>query len=104
MVSVSIVETMYQAMEGQIGLFRLKNRYNQKALPQVLIVDLKEELRQGNAGAVSSVLRQELEGNLKREEQSILFLNRQFDGTAGALGHLAALPARHHPAGSPIGF
>ena len=71
------VETMYQAVEGQIGLFRLKNRYNQKALPQVLIVDLKKELRQGNAGAVSSVLRQELEGNLKREEQSILFLNRR---------------------------
>ena len=71
------VETMYQAREGQIGLFRLKNRYNQRALPQVLIADLKEELRQGNAGSISSVLHQELAETLKREEQAILFLNRR---------------------------
>lgn len=75
------VETMYQAKEGQIGLFQLKTRYNQKALPQVLVVDLKEELRQGNAGAISSVLREELAENFKREEQAILFLNRR--GPAG---------------------
>ena len=71
------VETMYQARKGQIGLFQLKTRYNQKALPQVLIADLKEELRQGNAGSISSVLRRELEENFRREEQAILFLNRR---------------------------
>ena len=42
------VETMYQAKEGQIGLFQLKTRYNRKALPQLLVVDLKEDLLQGN--------------------------------------------------------
>lgn len=86
------VETMYQAREGQIGLFQLKTRYNQKALPQVLIVDLKEELRQGNAGAVSSVLKQELEDNFKREEQAILFLNRRGASRMVSCGECGEVP------------
>ena len=86
------VETMYQAREGQIGLFSLKTRYNQKALPQVLIVDLKEELRQGNANAVSSVLKRELEANFKREEQAILFLNRRGASRMVSCGECGEVP------------
>lgn len=71
------VETMYQAQSGAFHLFELKNRYNRQALPQVLIADMKEELRQGNATSISRVLQRELEVNLKRGEQSILFLNRR---------------------------
>ena len=83
---------MYQAQTGQIGLFRLSNRYNQKALPQVLIVDLKEELRQGSAGAVSSVLRRELEENFKRGEQAILFLNRRGASRMVSCGECGEVP------------
>ena len=86
------VETMYQAREGRIGLFSLKTRYNQKELPQVLIVDLKEELRQGNAGAVSSVLKRELEENFKREEQAILFLNRRGASRMVSCGECGEVP------------
>lgn len=86
------VETMYQAREGRIGLFRLKTRYNQRALPQVLIVDLKEELRQGRAGAVSSVLGRELEENFKREEQAILFLNRRGASRMVSCGECGQVP------------
>ena len=86
------VETMYQAREGQIGLFQLKTRYNQKALPQVLIADLKQELRQGNAGPVSSVLRHELEENFKREEQAILFLNRRGANRMVSCGECGQVP------------
>ena len=86
------VETMYQAREGQIGLFQLKKRYNQKALPKVLIVDLKEELRQGNAGAVSSVLKRELEANFKGEEQAILFLNRRGASRMVSCGECGQVP------------
>lgn len=86
------VETMYQAREGQIGLFTLKTRYNQKALPQVLIVDLKEELRQGNAGAVSSVLKGELEENFRRGEQAILFLNRRGSSRMVSCGECGQVP------------
>ncbi|NBI09110.1 primosomal protein N' [Colidextribacter sp. OB.20] len=86
------IETMYQAREGQIGLFRLKNRYNQKALPQVLIVDLKEELRQGNPSSISSVLKRELEENFKREEQAILFLNRRGASRMVSCGECGEVP------------
>ncbi len=86
------VETMYQAKEGQIGLFQLKYRYNQRALPQVLIVDLKEELHQGSAGPISSVLRRELEENLKREEQTILFLNRRGASRMVSCGECGQVP------------
>ena len=86
------VETMYQAREGQIGLFRLSRRYNQKALPQVLVADLKEELRQGNAGAISSVLGRELAENFKRGEQAILFLNRRGASRMVSCGECGEVP------------
>ncbi len=86
------VETMYQAQEGQIGLFRMVERYNRKALPQVLIADLKEELRQGNDGPISSVLKRELEKDLERGEQSILFLNRRGASRMVSCGECGQVP------------
>ncbi len=86
------IETMYQARTGQIGLFRLERRYNQRALPQVMIVDLKEELRQGNAGSVSSLLSRELEENFKRGEQAILFLNRRGASRMVSCGECGEVP------------
>ena len=86
------VETMYQAQEGQIGLFRMEERYNRKALPQVLIADLKEELRQGNDGPISSVLKRELEKDLERGEQSILFLNRRGASRMVSCGECGQVP------------
>jgi primosomal protein N' (replication factor Y) len=43
----------------------------------VKIVDMKQELRGGNGGSISSFLREELRQNLDRGEQSILFINRR---------------------------
>ena len=71
------VETMYAAREGVYRLFTLKNRYNRKALPEVTVVDMKQELRAGNGGAVSRPLRRALAETLERGEQAILFLNRR---------------------------
>ncbi len=71
------VETMYEAQTGRIALFRLQRRYNRKALPRVLIADMRQELRAGPTGSVSTVLAEELEKNFTAGEQSILFLNRR---------------------------
>ena len=58
--------------------FTLPDRFNaRKKLPDVIIADMKQELRNGNSGSISSVLYGELEENLRRGEQSILFLNRR---------------------------
>ena len=86
------VETMYQAGQGTFHLFRLKHRYNQKALPQVLIADMKEELRRGNDTSISSCLREELEANLDRGEQSILFLNRRGASRMVSCGECGSVP------------
>ncbi len=71
------VETAWHARNGEYQLSLLRRRYNQKQLPQVMIADLRQELRQGNMGAISRVLYQELEKNIQAGEQSILFLNRR---------------------------
>ena len=71
------VESMYAAKKGQYHLFRIQNRFNARPLPQVLIADMKEELKAGNGSCISSILREELETNFRRGEQSILFLNRR---------------------------
>lgn len=71
------VETMYHAKAGEYHLFTLSHRYNERVLPKVFIADLKEELREGNATPLSFRLMEEIEANLERGEQSILFLNRR---------------------------
>lgn len=71
------LDTRYAAETGRYQLFTLPGRYNAKALPPVTVVDMKRELRRGNGGEISSFLRDELEVNLERGEQSILFLNRR---------------------------
>ena len=67
----------YQAQIGKYSYYRLNTRYNAQELPQVQIVDMKRELREGNGGCISSVLARELQKNLDAGEQSILFLNRR---------------------------
>jgi len=71
------VDSMYAAKIGKYKLFTLKNRFNEKDLPPVLIVDMKKELIAGNGGTISSVLRNELDKNIANGEQSILFINRR---------------------------
>lgn len=71
------IVSRYYAEKGRYSYFRLDKRYNEMQLPDVRIVDMKRELRQGNGGQISSFLSQELEENIKRGEQSILFLNRR---------------------------
>ena len=71
------LDSRYRAEQGVYHLFRLAGRYNQKSLPAVEIVDMRQELRSGNGGDVSRRLLEEIRANLDRGEQSILFLNRR---------------------------
>ena len=67
----------YYAEIDRYHLFTLPGRYNAMRLPSVRIADMKRELKRGNTTSISSVLQQELEENLSRDEQSILFINRR---------------------------
>ena len=86
------VETMYSAQTGRCGLFILKERFNRRALPQVQVVDMKEELRAGNGRAISRPLQQALEDTLVRGEQAILFLNRRGASRMVSCGECGAVP------------
>ena len=71
------IETAYAAKNGRYQVFSLHKRFNDLPLPKVLIADMKDELRQGNETSIGHALRAELEKNIERGEQSILFLNRR---------------------------
>lgn len=71
------VETMYRAQTGVYTLCTLRGRYNGMALPQVELVDMKEEVRRGNDSALSDPLKEAMLAAFQRGEQAILFLNRR---------------------------
>jgi len=76
------VETMYHAQQGHHTLYTLPERYNGKPLPEVEIVDMREELRAGNDSSLSDSLRASICDNLDRGKQTILFLNRRGNSRA----------------------
>jgi len=72
------VESYYKAKTDEYKLLNLTERAiaNSK-LPQVEIVDLREELRKGNYSIFSDLLIQKITEKLEKKEQVILFLNRR---------------------------
>ncbi len=89
------VDSMYEAKQGGYHLFTMRSRYNARPLPQVLIADMKQELKDGNGSCISSILRRELDANLQSGQQSILFLNRRGSSSAVTCpecGHVYACP------------
>ncbi len=89
------IGSMYLAKQGTYSLFRLNKRFNNMNLPSVRIVDMKAELRAGNGGCISALLRQELQNCIDRGEQSILFLNRRGANKliyCGECGHVYECP------------
>ncbi len=71
------IVSRYKADTGKYAFFRLNNRYNDMSLPSVTVVDMKRELRRGNVGCISGFLRDEIQKNIEKEEQCILFINRR---------------------------
>lgn len=71
------IESMYRAKNGTFSLYRLKNRFNGKSLPTVEIVDMKDELRNGNNSTVSTALLNGIKENINQGKKTILLLNRR---------------------------
>ena len=71
------VESYYNASTGKYQLTELNSRFNAGPLPTVLVVDMREELKNGNMGVISDRLSNEIAYNLKNQEQTILFINRR---------------------------
>ncbi len=77
------VETFYRAQQGEYQLVEIKERitpYGPSPLPEVEVVDLRDELKAGNRSLFSRSLVGAMTEALAHREQVILFLNRR--GTA----------------------
>ena len=89
------VESYYKAETGAYRLVRLEQRYGGSMLPDVSIVDLREELKTGNRSVFSGLLTRKIQERLKKKEQVILFLNRRgYSGfvTCRSCGHVMKCP------------
>lgn len=71
------VDAYYHGACGKYKLIELKNRSQNQSLPKVNIVDLKEELKEGNRSIISRKLQELMEDRLQKKEQIILFINRR---------------------------
>ncbi|MGN0297965.1 MAG: primosomal protein N' [Lachnospiraceae bacterium] len=76
------LESYYRTVSKEYGLVKLNYRAIEgSGLPSVCIVDLREEMKQGNRSIFSRELHQKIEDRLAKKEQVMLFLNRR--GFAG---------------------
>ena len=75
------LEAYTKAKDGEFRLVKLDARFEDRPLPKVSVIDLREELREGNRSVLSRSLRKAIENRLECGEQAILFLNRR--GYAG---------------------
>ncbi|MEG0133282.1 MAG: primosomal protein N' [Clostridium sp.] len=71
------IETYYKAMQGEYDIITLDRRADGAKLPTIEVVDMREELKQGNKSMFSRRLHEEMCGTLAKKEQAIMFLNRR---------------------------
>ena len=71
------IVTFYNSENNIIKRYTLRNRANESSLPEVKLVDLRQELASGNRMMISQELKSEMEENFKKKKQTILFLNRR---------------------------
>ena len=89
------VESYYFASSGRYTMNCLPSRYGKAKLPEVVVADMNVEAEQGNITILSRVLKEALEENLKKQEQSIILLNRRGYNTFAsckACGHVVTCP------------
>lgn len=71
------VETYYQALQGEHVLIPMNKRIDNVPMPQVTIVDMRQELAQGRRSVISQALQSMLTETLAKKEQAVILLNRR---------------------------
>ncbi|MGN0136791.1 primosomal protein N' [Anaerotignum sp.] len=85
----------YKAKTGEYLLLELKERTGGGALPQVFVTDMRKELAEGNRSPFSRDLQEAVRENLRKGEQTMLFLNRRGYATfvsCRSCGHVMTCP------------
>lgn len=89
------MDSFYHTKNGEYELLELTQRVQEKPLPSCEVIDLREELRNGNRSILSERLQELMEDRLAKKQQMMLFINRR--GVAGfmscrACGHVVKCP------------
>ncbi len=72
------MESYYNCLKGKYGLLELLERADDKKMPVVRIVDMRQTMRKGKGIPIfSPQLHEAMAQRLERKEQTILFLNRR---------------------------
>ncbi|MEN8075455.1 primosomal protein N' [Clostridioides difficile] len=71
------IETYYRSLIGELELLELNSRVDGKDMPPMKVVDMRDELRNGNVSLFSTDLYKGIQEKLSKGEQIILFLNRR---------------------------
>ncbi len=88
------IESYHNASTGKYRLLRLTQRVDERRMPLIRIVDLRQEANKSQA-LLSSRLCAAIEARLEKREQSILFLNRRGFSTSlicQACGYVCECP------------
>ena len=89
------LESYFNAQNGKYVLCQLEKRVERRALPEVKIVDLREERKKGNKDILSANLSSLLKDKIEKNQQALLFLNRRGFSTfikCGECGHIMRCP------------
>ncbi|MTI61027.1 MAG: primosomal protein N' [Firmicutes bacterium] len=71
------LESYYYAQEGKFKYLALTERINTEEMPPVSIIDMREELKNGNTSIFSTSLKKAINHSLLKKEQVLIFLNRR---------------------------
>ena len=87
------LESFSRASLGKYGIFKLTSRYNNLSLPEVRVVNMRDELLAGNSSDISRELAKLIGEQLAAGKQSIILLNRRGHNTyvsCSECGYVAA--------------
>ncbi|MCG3090155.1 primosomal protein N' [Sporosarcina cyprini] len=71
------LESFARASKGVYTLLTLSERAKKQSLPTVHVVDMREELKEGNRSMFSVPLAEAMRQRLENKEQTVLFLNKR---------------------------
>lgn len=71
------VKTMYDVKKDEIEILNLRNRATGGNMPDIKVVDMREELKSNNFTMFSYLLQENIKKALQNKEQIILFLNKR---------------------------
>lgn len=89
------VDSYSAAVKGKYVLCEMNERYGDSKLPEIVTVDMKKEIAQGNKSPISKTLQSLIADNLDKHKQTILLINRRGYNTfiaCNSCGHVITCP------------